>query len=149
LVVSGFHRLYNRHSHLDQFKWAFNNYIGILHQCGYLRAWVLKTLRITLKKSSLNKKERDVDYHLIMDFQPKIHLLTFFSIMEQFNSNRAIGIHQHPNIYHWSQKTKNRVENAPTAQKDEPTLPILPINHSIQLTSKRQLPLVKIFLKFQ
>jgi hypothetical protein len=96
LVVGGFHRLYNRHSHLDQFKWAFNNYIRILHQRGYPRAWVLKTLRITLKKSSLNKKEKDMDYHLIMDFQPKIHLLTFFSIMEQFNSNGAIGIHQHP-----------------------------------------------------
>jgi hypothetical protein len=29
LVIGGFHRFFNKHSHLDQFKWVFNNYIGI------------------------------------------------------------------------------------------------------------------------
>jgi hypothetical protein len=69
--------------------------------------------------------------------------------MEQFKSNGAIGICQHLNIYRWSRKTKNQVENAPTVEKDELTLSILPINHSTHLTSKRQIPPAQIFLKFQ
>jgi hypothetical protein len=103
LVIGGFHCLFNRHSHLDQFKWAFNNYIGILFQLGYPKAWVLKTLRLSLNKVQPDEdSSRDVNYHLILDYQPKIHLLTFFKIMESYTPNGALGIRQHPNISRWS-----------------------------------------------
>jgi hypothetical protein len=77
LVIGGFHCLFNRHSHLDQFKWAFNNYIGILFQLGYPKAWVLKTLQLSLNKVQPGEDSScDVDYHLILNYQPKIHLPT-------------------------------------------------------------------------
>jgi hypothetical protein len=84
LIIGGFHRLFNRHSHLDQFKWAFDNYVDILVQLGYPRAWVLKSLQLHFNKVHLNvnKSEHDVNYHIIMDYQPTIHLPTFFQIME-------------------------------------------------------------------
>jgi hypothetical protein len=84
LVIGGFYCLFNRHSHLDQFKWAFDNYVGILFQLGYLRAWVLKTLQLHLNKVHINvdESERDVNYHIIMNYQPTIHLPTFFQIIE-------------------------------------------------------------------
>jgi hypothetical protein len=38
LVIGGFHHIFNRNSHLNQFTLAWNKYINILKQCGYSEA---------------------------------------------------------------------------------------------------------------
>ena len=149
MVVSGFYRIYNRNSHLDQFKIAIQRYFNILIGRGYQRAWIIKTLRISIKKPK--KEEDDIQFHIILDYQHQIHLPTLHGIVaNNVDGKFAFGQRQHPNLLLWSKKTIFHMVNAPLASSDPPELPILPSRKPSQLTFKRRLlpQSAEIFSKF-
>jgi hypothetical protein len=71
--------------------------------------------------------------------------------MEQQKPNGAIGIRQHPNILHWSSKTKFHLENGPKSKLDQPEFSLHPSIPNQPTFSKCCLlpQTVEIFLKFQ
>jgi hypothetical protein len=150
LVIGGFHRIFNRNSHLDQFKIAWDRYSSILIQRGYPKAWVIKTLRVHFDSKSPDPKL--VDYHFILDFQPHLHLPTLHSIIKGHTGKHvSLALRQHPNTLRWSKKTYNNI-NCPKgpseATRDVPNSPLT----SIQLIQptislKRHLPVAEIFSK--
>jgi hypothetical protein len=97
LILGGFHRIFNRNSHLDQFSLAYERYSNILKQHGYPYVWVLKIFRVFLHRQASNKKQ--VSFHVIMDFQLKIDMQLFHGIVAANVDKRfAFKIRQYLNI---------------------------------------------------
>lgn len=94
---------------------------------GYPRAWVLKALRIWIKKTDILKTlppSLDHEVRLIVDHHPHIHIPSL-QVHAEIRTNAhsedytrvRVAIRQMPNTYRWIKKLERQVFNPPPSPR--------------------------------